>query len=76
MDAWGSSRVAVFMHATAYMLGGTAVLAGAGYLLDQWLGTFPGFFIGGVVIAFPLVQLAIYKKVKSYSSQKVDNLKK
>jgi len=73
MDTWASSRIAVFAQASIMMLIGMGLFAGAGYLLDNSLGTFPGFFIGGLVLAFPLTQFAIYKKVKSFSQDKVNN---
>lgn len=75
MDTWASARVSVFFQTTGMVVVGTALFAGAGYLLDQWLGTFPGFFIAGIVIAFPAVQFALYKKFKSYAKGKVDNIK-
>jgi len=75
MDTWASARVNVFVQTTAMVVVGTALFAGSGYLLDQWLGTFPGFFIAGIVVAFPAVQFALYKKFKKYSKVKIDNLK-
>ncbi|MFT7183938.1 MAG: F0F1-type ATP synthase assembly protein I [Oceanicoccus sp.] len=75
MDVWGSSRVSIFFQTTGMVVVLTALFAVVGYYLDQWLGTFPGFFIAGIVIAFPAVQFALYKKFKSYSKVKLDNLK-
>lgn len=75
MDTWASSRISVFFQTSAIVVVGTTLFAGTGYLLDQWLGTYPGFFIAGIVIAFPAVQVALYKKFKHFAKGKIDNLK-
>lgn len=74
MDTWASSRIAVFGQVSVMTVLGMALLAGGGYFLDNALGTFPGFFIAGIVIAFPLIQFLIYKKIKSYAVGRTNNL--
>ena len=74
MDSWASTRVYVFLQTTAMVVVGTILFAVAGYLLDLWLGTSPAFFIVGVFTAFPAVQVALYRKFKSYGKTKIDNL--
>ena len=75
MDTWASSRLAVFAQVSIIMVIGMATFAVIGYQIDQWLGTFPAFFIGGLVIAFPTIQFLIYKKIKSYALGRTSNLK-
>ena len=64
-ETWSSTRISVFLQTTAYTVMITAILGGGGYLLDQQLGTFPTLFIIGIVIAFPVTQVYLYKKFKS-----------
>ena len=74
MDTWASSRITVFFQTTAIVIVGTALFAGLGYMLDMWLNTSPILFIGGILIAFPAVQFALYKKFKNFAKGKIDNL--
>ncbi len=75
LDTWASSRIAVFGQVSIMVVFGMTLFAGVGYLLDQKFGSFPGFFIAGLVIAFPSIQFLIYKKIKAYSLDKTTNLK-
>lgn len=75
-ETWSSSRITVFLQTTASTVVITAALAGSGYLLDQLLGTWPGLFITGLILAFPLTQLYLYKKFKKFAQTKVSEAKK
>lgn len=49
------------------------LFGGGGYLIDQQMGTYPGFMIAGVLISFPFSQLLIYRWVhKSYTPSLVN----
>lgn len=74
-DAWNSSRLTVFLHVSAIMVLTMAILGGGGYYLDKMLATEPAFFVGGLIVAFPLAQFFIYKKVKSISKSKLNSIK-
>lgn len=50
-----------------------ALLGGGGYLLDQQLGTYPFIFIGGLIIAFPVIQVVIYFTFKKLTDKNADN---
>lgn len=73
-DAWKSSRIAVFAHVAFITVATMAILGGGGYGLDMMLATGPAFFIVGLVVAFPLAQFFIYKKVKSISKSKLNSI--
>jgi F0F1-type ATP synthase assembly protein I len=32
------------------LIGSIVLLGGLGYAIDQWRGTFPGFFLGGLIL--------------------------
>jgi F0F1-type ATP synthase assembly protein I len=32
------------------LIGSIVLLGGLGYAVDQWRGTFPGFFLGGLIL--------------------------
>jgi len=72
MDVWAGSRIAAFGLAAFYTLGVTAIMGVAGYYLDQWLGTFPGIFITGLILSFPLSQVLLYKRLKKFSTERID----
>jgi len=76
MDQWSQSRLAVFLNATWMTIASVFIFAGTGYWLDQVLGTFPAIFITGLVVAFPLTQIMIYKKFRSFANKKVKEVKK
>ena len=72
LDVFKSSRLIVFAQASFYTLVMIAVIAGGAYWLDHYLGTFPKIFIGGLVIAYPLTQVLIFKKIKKFSREKLE----
>jgi len=76
IDTWSSSRIAVFGQVTFITISVMATLAGGGYLLDQWLGTFPTLFIIGLVVSFPLAQAVLWRQVKGFAQSKVKETKK
>ena len=67
---WNSSRMTVLLTATGYTVGTIAILGGLGYWLDTQLGTKPMAFIVGLVAAFPLSQILVYRKTKSFAQTK------
>ncbi len=38
------------MMAGYTLIGSILLLGGLGYLIDQWRDTFPGFFLGGLIL--------------------------
>ena len=74
-DAWGGSRLAVFGYASFIMAGSFVLLGGGGYLLDQLFNTGSIFLIIGVLLAFPVGQVWLYKKVKGHAKDQVEKLK-
>lgn len=72
MDLLKSGRISAFFHVAFYTLAGLAIFAGAGYALDHWLGTFPALFIIGLVIAFPITQFVLYKKLRTLMQDKFE----
>ncbi len=69
---WGSSRMTVLLTATSYTVGTIAVLGGLGYWIDSQFGTKPMAFIIGLVVAFPLSQIMVYKKTKKFAQTKTE----
>ncbi len=67
LDKWSSSRLSTFFQVSAYTVTTMAVLGGGGYLLDRLLFTYPIFFMIGLIVSFPLVQVLLYKKFKKYA---------
>lgn len=70
LDLLQSGRMTAFLNVSFYTVATMAVLGGGGYLLDQWLGIFPALFITGLVIAFPLSQFFLYKRLRKLMNQK------
>ena len=54
-----------WLDATGIILGVVGLIGGLGYYLDYTLATKPWFMIAGIVIAFPLSQYLIYRRLKS-----------
>jgi F0F1-type ATP synthase assembly protein I len=69
-DTWTSSRLPVFLASTGYTVLTIAILGGLGYWLDLQFGTKPYILIGGLVAAFPLSQVLVYKKIKKFANKK------
>jgi F0F1-type ATP synthase assembly protein I len=69
-ETWTSSRLPVFLTATSYTVGTIAILGGLGYWLDTVLNTKPLIFIIGLVVAFPLSQVMVYRKTKQFANKK------
>lgn len=65
-----TNRLIIFLHIAFYTVTTLAVLGGGGYLLDQYIKTFPIFFISGLVISYPLVQIVLFKKLKKLINKK------
>lgn len=75
-EHWSSTRITVFLQASASTVAIIAIFAGGGYLLDQQIGTWPGLFITGLILGFPVTQLYLYKKFKKLVSTKVEETNK
>ena len=43
-------RSGLAMMAGYTLIGSILLLGGLGYLIDQWRDTFPGFFLGGLIL--------------------------
>lgn len=54
-------------------IGLMALFGGTGYYIDKKIDTFPILFIIGLVIAFPLIQILVYKQTKALIKDKSDN---
>lgn len=75
LDIFAESRLSIFLNSTFTTLAIMAILGGGSYFLDKYLGTFPILFIIGLVSAFPLTQIYLFKKFKSYAKSKLNNKK-
>ena len=64
-----SEHYKITFRVIAITLTTLAIFAGGGYLLDQQLGTYPTIFIVGLVLAFPVTQLVIYKTFKQVTEK-------
>lgn len=64
-----SEHYKITFRVIAITISTMAILAGGGYLLDQQLGTYPTAFIVGLVLAFPVTQLVIYKTFKKVTDK-------
>ena len=76
MDLLASSRINVFFQSAFITLATIGVFGGGGYALDKYLGTFPTLFIIGLVISYPLTQIYLFRKFKSYAKDKLKEIKK
>lgn len=75
LEEWPKSRLPVFLQATGYTVITMGIIIGGGYGLDQYFNTFPAIFIGSMVIAFPISQIIIFRKIKSFAGNKVTKKK-
>jgi len=57
-------RIQVFLQVSTITISMMAIILGGAYWLDHQLGTYPKGFIAAIVLSYPLVQIAIYKKLK------------
>jgi F0F1-type ATP synthase assembly protein I len=64
-----SEHYKITLRVITITVGSMAILAGGGYLLDQQLGTYPTMFIAGLVLAFPVTQVVIYKTFKQVTDK-------
>lgn len=77
LDILPQTRLSVFGQATFITLLIMLIFGGGGYFIDKKIGTFPGLFITGIVIAFPVTQFYLYRKIKKFAQDKVNkSLKK
>lgn len=76
IDIYAASRISVFLQSTFLTLAAIAVFGGGGYALDKYIGTSPVFFIVGLVIAYPLTQIYLFRKMRSYANNKLKEIKK
>lgn len=67
IDAYTKRKLNVFLFTASYTLGMTALMGGIGYGLDRLLDTDPKLLIAGLIIAYPLTQYTLYKKLKANS---------
>ena len=51
---------------------GMTIFGGGGYLLDQKLGTQPLFLIIGLVTAYPIIQMILYRTFRSITKKITD----
>lgn len=51
-------------------LGTMALFAAPAYFLDEWLGTWPMFFVGAIILALPLSQYLVYKVMSQFVNNK------
>ncbi len=75
VELFTNSRLTIIAQVATYTIITIGVLGGLGYLLDQQFGTFPKIFIAGLALGYPLTQLVIYKKLKKFAQNKVENSK-
>jgi hypothetical protein len=71
-DVWSEytrKRLLVFAQVSGITVAGMAIIGGGGYLLDQQMGTFPKIFITSLVIAYPIIQLSLFRKFRKKISK-------
>jgi len=71
IDLFSESRLTIFLQSTAITIVMIAVIGGLSYSLDKFLGTFPIIFIIGIVAAYPLTQLYLFRKFRKFSRKKL-----
>lgn len=76
LDVFAESRINIFLQSGFYTIVMLGILGGGGYLLDQYFGTKPILFIIGLVIAYPVTQVFLFKKFRGYAKDKIKNTKK
>lgn len=76
MDLFKNSRVSVFLQSVFQTIITIGILGGLGYYMDKLLKTWPLFFIIGVVLAYPLTQIYLLKKIRKYSNKKIGEISK
>lgn len=76
IDLFTESRITIFLQSTFITIAAIAIIGGGAYVLDKRLGTFPILFIIGLVIAYPLTQVYLFKKFKGYAKGKLKEIKK
>jgi len=64
MDILLGKRVQMTISIVVITLGGIVLCGGAGYLLDQYLGTKPILMFALIIVSFPITQLLLYKRVR------------
>jgi F0F1-type ATP synthase assembly protein I len=64
-----SEHYKITFRVIAITISTMAILAGGGYLIDKQLETYPTIFIIGLVLAFPITQLVIYKTFKQVTDK-------
>ncbi|MBI4232174.1 hypothetical protein HY605_02985 [Candidatus Peregrinibacteria bacterium] len=73
IDLFSESRISIFLQSTFITIVAVGLIGGGAYALDKYLGTFPILFIIGLVMAYPLTQIYLYKKFKNYAKNKLKN---
>lgn len=76
IDIFADSRISIFLQSGLITITMIAVIGGGMYLLDKKLGTFPVLFIIGLVMAFPLTQIYLFKRFRHYAKDKLATLPK
>lgn len=74
-DIMFGGQLSILLRIVPTTLSIIAVCAGAGYLIDQEIGSSPVGLIIGLVVAFPVLQYSIYKQTKSLINSKLNNKK-
>lgn len=74
VDLFTESRISIFLQSTFITIAATAIIGGAGYALDKYIGTFPLLFIIGIVIAYPLTQFYLFRKFKRFANNKLKEI--
>lgn len=75
IELFTDSRLSVFLQSSFYTVIMIAILAGGGYLLDQYFDTFPTLFIIGLAVGYPLTQIYIFRKFRKFGNKKLKNNK-
>lgn len=76
IDILASSRINVFLQSAFITLIAIGIFGGGGYALDKYLDTFPVLFIIGLAVSYPLTQIYLFRKLKSYAKDKLKEIKK
>lgn len=64
LDKVAKKRISVFFQSAGFTLAMIASFGALGYLIDKQLGTTPYFFIGLLIVSYPVNLVLLVKKTK------------
>ncbi len=56
------------MYSLGAIFAPLVIIGGSGYLLDQWLDTYPVIFLISALVAFVVTNIMLFKRIKKINS--------